>query len=912
MLLQQRVGFEISMPASRKKSSRSSSGKDQVLVDSPVVAEQVTSISPRKSRSKSLKAAVKEEGQVRSLPAAQLKKTTKATPTKRKKPASKAAPTPRRSKKVGPAAEQVIVSSKPWQPPALQLPPPSEGPALIIVESPAKAKTIKKYLGAGYTVKASIGHIKDLPKNKLSVDIEHDFAPHYEVIRGKGKVVKEIKDAARNVKAIYLAPDPDREGEAIAWHIAQELHTKANIPMYRVRFHEITKTAIQAALQKPEALDGLRFASQQARRILDRIVGYQISPLLWEKVRRGLSAGRVQSVAVRLIVERERAIAAFLAEPYWTIQGTFGAALPPSFVAKVIKEDGKAFRPIDAEHAARALAVLQQASFHIAAVKERERRRRPAAPLITSKLQQEAANKLHFTAKRTMLVAQQLYEGIELGEEGAVGLITYMRTDSTRVSPEAAATAAAYIGQVFGAAYLPATPPVYKSKKAAQDAHEAIRPTSLDYTPERVAAFLTVEQQKLYQLIWSAFLASQMNPAVYEQNTVEIQAEQFLLRSTGSRLLFPGFLAAFPSTLQQSSSLDGANEGPAAPQSNAAEPSQEEDKGQVVAALPPLRQGEQLVCEAIASERHMTQPPPRFYESSLVRELEELGIGRPSTYATILSTIVSRGYVTKESNAFRPTELGKLITELLVASFPQVLDVAFTAHMESQLDEVETGKVDWVALLSQFYHGGFVQALATAQHEMRDVKKEEIPTGLRCQLCEHEMFQKWGRHGSFVACSNYPTCRNTRDFTRDDTGKLVLVAEQTTDAKCPLCQGAMVVKRGRFGTFFACQRYPECKGTKPVSIGVNCPNQCGGYIAERRSKRGRLFYGCSSYPNCNFVSWERPVASPCPLCQRPYLLRKVSKRDGIRFACSDKACGYRRDPTLEEGDAAALASGESG
>jgi DNA topoisomerase I len=763
--------------------------------------------------------------------------------------------------------------------------------ALVIVESPAKAKTIKKYLGPGYTVKASVGHVKDLPKSKMSVDLDGDFTPHYEIIRGKSKVMKEIKDAARDMDAIYLAPDPDREGEAIAWHIAEELGKKLKSRTYRITFNEITKRAVQEAIQKPQPLNLNKFNSQQARRVLDRIVGYQISPILWEKVRRGLSAGRVQSVAVRLIVEREREINAFRAEEYWSIECLLEAGGPPAFIAKVIKDGNEKFRPTTGDAAREAASILEKADYKVLQVTRRERRRKAMAPLITSKLQQEGANRLRFTAKRTMMIAQQLYEGVELGDEGSVALITYMRTDSTRISNDALTLVREHIEKTYGKDYLPAEPNTFKAKKSAQDAHEAIRPTSLEYPPERVAKFLTSEQNKLYSLIWRWFVASQMVPAVYDQTTVDITADRYTLRATGSIMKFAGFLAA-----HGASEVVEESEKPA----EGAEP---EEGGAATGQMPELNEGDRLANKKVSPTQHFTQPPPRFAESSLVKELEERGIGRPSTYATILSTIVTRGYVAKRDDGrFQPTELGTLTTELLTVSFPQELDVGFTAAMEDKLDEVEEGKVDWVQLLREFYHGGFKDRLERAKVEMRDVKREEIPTEHTCERCTQAMVIKWGKNGSFLACKGYPACRNTRDYIRRGDNSIEVLPEITTDEKCPTCAGAMVVKRGRYGQFMACTKYPDCKGTRPMSIGVTCPLECGGYVAERRSKRMRIFYGCSSWPNCTFAAWDRPVQGPCPICASKYLIRKYSKKDGVLIKCPNKECTYTRDPELTEDD----------
>ena len=820
--------------------------------------------------------AAKREGPA-AKPSARKAKAKKKT-KKKKKAAGKAARTP--------ASKQATGEG------------PKAGPrrALVVVESPAKARTVKKYLGKGYVVKASVGHVKDLPKSRMAVDIEHGFAPQYETIRGKSKVLKEIKDAARDADVIYLAPDPDREGEAIAWHIAQELGKKHAGHTFRILFHEITQRAVLEAVAAPMPLNQRKFESQQTRRILDRLVGYQISPILWEKVRRGLSAGRVQSVAVRLVVEREAEIRAFIAEEYWSVtaelQKEHGQAGEKAFFAPVVRHRGEKFRPNNEAQAHAAVAAVQQAQLTIASVKKSERRRRPLAPLITSKLQQEAAGRLRYTAKRTMMLAQQLYEGIELGDEGSVGLITYMRTDSTRLSNDAITDVREFIGREFGNEYLPVAPVEYRNKKNAQDAHEAIRPTSTAYPPERVKAHLSPEQFNLYSLIWRSFVACQMEPAVYSQITALLEAGEYELRASGSTLLFPGFLRAYEG-LSENAEADAASD------------SEDNDAKR---PLPMLNDGDAIATLSVVPKQHFTQPPPRFSESTLVRELEESGIGRPSTYATILSTIVTRGYVEKVEGRFFPTELGLLVTELLLASFPAVLDVAFTAEMERQLDEVETGEVDWVRLLNDFYFGGFAESIERAKEAMRDVKREEVPTDHVCDKCSKTMMKKWGRNGSFLACEGYPACRNTRDYKRLPDGTIELVPELTTDEKCRLCKGGMVVKRGRYGQFLACQTYPECKGTRPMSIGVDCPNKCGNYLSERSSKRGRTFYGCAGFPACTFALWDRPIAGTCPMCSSPYLVRKYSKRDGVTIKCPNKECGYLRDPELDDQDARAVAS----
>jgi DNA topoisomerase-1 len=816
------------------------------------------------------------------------KKASKKKASKAKKKTAKAKATKKTaSKKAGGGAESAAEAT----------PKRRSARALVVVESPAKAKTVKKYLGAGYVVKASVGHVKDLPKSRIAVDIEHDFAPQYETIRGKSKVLKEIKDAAKEADLILLAPDPDREGEAIAWHIADELGAKDRARTYRILFHEITKRAVQEAVDAPRALDRLKFESQQARRVLDRLVGYQISPILWDKVRRGLSAGRVQSVAVRLVVEREAAVRAFVAEEYWSVQASLRrAGHDGAFFAQVVRKGDDKFRPQNEQEAEAARAAIDGHTLKVDGLKQSERRRKPSAPLITSKLQQEAAGRLRYTAKRTMMLAQQLYEGIELGEEGSVGLITYMRTDSPRLSKDAIADVRAHIEQRYGKDHLPDAPIEYKSKKSAQEAHEAIRPTSMAYPPERVQPYLTPEQFKLYSLVWRTFVACQMQPAIYEQSSATFRQGEYELRASGSRLLFAGFLAAFEGAEANAEAAERDGEG-------------EGDGHNKDATLPPLAEGSTVEVAEVLPKQHFTQPPPRFSESSLVRELEEKGIGRPSTYATILSTIVTRGYVEKVEGRFFPSELGLLVTDLLLASFPKVLDVAFTAAIEAQLDEVETGEVDWVKLLGDFWFGGVQASLERAKIEMRDVKREEIPTDHKCDKCGKTMMQKWGRNGSFLACEGYPECRNTRDYKRTTDGTLELLPEPKTDLRCPSCDGPMVVKRGRFGQFLACETYPECKGTRPISIGVDCPARCGSYLSERRSKRGRTFYGCAGYPNCTFVSWDRPIAGSCPLCKAPYLLRKYSKKDGVTIRCSDKTCGYTRDPELDDEDARAVSGG---
>jgi DNA topoisomerase-1 len=772
---------------------------------------------------------------------------------------------------------------------------PGDGPTLVIVESPAKAKTIKKYLGRAFDVRASVGHVKDLPKSKMGVDIESgSFLPEYDVIKGKAKVVSEIKRAAREASRVLLATDPDREGEAIAWHISEEIGSEGgDARVRRVLFHEITKPAILKAIENPIDLDRKKFDSQQARRILDRIVGYQISPLLWDNVRRGLSAGRVQSVAVRLVVEREREIEAFKPEEYWSLDADLAARLPPEFRAKLAKIDGKKADLKDGDTTKGLAAEVEKARFVVETVDKKERRRNPPPPFTTAKLQQEAANRLGFTAKKTMTLAQRLYEGVELGDE-TVGLITYMRTDSVRLSTEAVDAARVFIGEKYGKDHLPETMNVFKTKaKAAQEAHEAVRPTNLEWTPERVAPYFDAigerDMYRLYELVWNRFLACQMVPAVYDQTAADIAAGRATFRATGSILKFPGYLAVYGAKPPEEEA--GAEE------EKKDEPGEGEGAKNVERQLPPLEAGEELRLVKLNPEQHFTQPPPRYNESSLVKELEQRGIGRPSTYASILETIQEKTYVEKVEKNFKPTHLGLLVTDELVRAFPREMDVAFTAGMEEKLDQIEEGDAAWQAVLREFY-ADFKVDLASAKKNMRNVKKQEIETDLVCEKCgERKMVIKWGRNGEFLACPGYPDCRNTMNFRRDEDGKIVPMKEEDVpvDEKCPECAAPMVMKRGRFGRFLACTRYPDCKGTKPVSIGVTCPKACGGYVSEKRSKRGRTFYGCSSYPKCDFVSWDKPRNEPCPKCGSAYLLDKFSKRTGPFVACPNKECDYRRE-----------------
>ncbi len=774
---------------------------------------------------------------------------------------------------------------------------PPANSTLVVVESPAKAKTIRKYLGRGFKVKASVGHVKDLPPRKLGVDVDDSFTPEYEVIKGKAKVLKEIRTAAGEVERILLAPDPDREGEAIAWHIAEELRP-VNDNIERILFNEITKKGVAQGLSAPRQLDRAKFESQQARRILDRLVGYEISPLLCKNVRRGLSAGRVQSVAVRLIVEREREIEAFEPQEYWTIICTEAIASGAELDAKLVKIDDKKAHVESGEQASAIVKVLESASHRVTDVQRKKRPRRPPAPFITSKLQQDAARKFRFGAKRTMGLAQRLYEGVDLGgEEGVVGLITYMRTDSTRLSDDAVAEARSFIRGRYGDQYLPKEARKFAKKKRAQDAHEAIRPTQVELEPELVRRRLLEQFKpgaktskglsrhevedlvKLYGVIWRRFVACQMAAAVYDQTIIDILIDgRYLLRSQGQVLAFPGYTAVYEEAREENGGSNGKNGWG--------------DGGAEKKPIPAgIEKGDPLSCKAVSPEQKFTQPPPRFSEATLVKELEERGIGRPSTYANIITTIQTRKYTEKQEGRFRPTELGILVNDLLVASFPDVLDVAFTAQMEDRLDKIEEGGADWVTMLRDFY-GGFHAEVEKAKKEMK--RPADEPTGIACELCGEEMVIKWGRNGKFLACTGFPECRNTKEFRKDEDGKVVVVELEPTGEVCESCGKPMLLRSGRFGEFLACSGYPDCKTTKPVSMGVKCPKpDCGGDVVQKRTRRGKIFYGCSNYAKtkCDFVTWDRPVAEACPDCGHPILLRK-SSRGNTRLRCPE--CDYSR------------------
>ncbi len=826
---------------------------------------------------------------------------------------------------------------------------------LVIVESPAKAKTINKYLGKDYLVKASIGHIKDLPSKGLGVDVDDDFKPTYEVIpdtrkRNNKKIVADLKKAAKEADAIYLAADPDREGEAICQHLAEEIVPKRPAkPTYRVMFNEITKRAVNEAFDHPRQIDGNLVDAQQARRVLDRLVGYKVSPLLCRTIGGRLSAGRVQSVALRMVVEREREIESFVKTEYWTILANLGAKLPPAFDARLFKVGDQTVKTsgFDQEtkkneilinEEAKATDIVAEAekqTFVVSEVTTKERKRNPVPPFITSKLQQEASRKLGFAVKKTMMLAQKLYEGVELGAEGSVGLITYMRTDSTRVSEAALNEVRDFIGNQYGPDYLPEKAVHYRSKKDAQDAHEAIRPTEIGRTPDSLASFLNKDELRLYRLIWQRSVASQMTPAIFDQTTIDIQAGRFLFRATGSVQKFDGFLKVYQ---------EGRDE------------KTEEDE-EAERTLPRVEKGETLDLKAITPEQHFTEPPPRYTEATLVKALEEQGIGRPSTYAAIMSTIQEREYVEKLEGRFHPTVLGKTVNDLLIdGGFDDLFNVTYTARMEEQLDNVEDGKLKWTDALHDFY-GKFQGDLDKFKKYTDEVKNKDIPTeevcvkcgtpgmvqkfgrfgqylkclncnatrdaepaagangGLAspessatgeevpepeaCELCGKPMQMKRGRFGQFIGCTGYPECRNIRKVAKSG---VAAPAPVPLDEKCPV-DGAQLVRRfGRFGEFISCSNYPKCKYIKQESTGVSCPRPgCGGELVVKKSKRGKVFYGCSHYPKCDSVYWDKPVSEVCPSCDAPFLLEKTTKKQGTFRYCAKEGCGYSSNQSATTG-----------
>ncbi|MDQ3746920.1 MAG: type I DNA topoisomerase, partial [Acidobacteriota bacterium] len=826
---------------------------------------------------------------------------------------------------------------------------------LVVVESPAKAKTIGKYLGSDYRVMASIGHIKDLPSKGLGVDVQNNFEPTYEVIpdakkRNNRKIVSELKSAAREAEAIYLAADPDREGEAICQHLAEEIVPKRpKKPHFRVMFNEITKRAVQEAFKEPKQIDENLVNAQQARRVLDRLVGYKVSPLLCRTIGGRLSAGRVQSVALRMVVEREREIENFVKTEYWTIAANLSAKLPPAFDARLLKVGEQTVKTsnfdqdirkneilIGNEEQARAIvAEAERQQFVVSEVTTKERRRNPVPPFITSKLQQEASRKLGFPVKKAMMVAQKLYEGVELGAEGSVGLITYMRTDSTRVSEAALGEARDFINAQYGAAYLPEKAVHYRSKKDAQDAHEAIRPTDVSRTPDAVARYLSKDELKLYRLVWQRFVASQMNPAIYDQTTIDIEAGRFLFRATGSVLKFDGFLKVYE---------EGRDE------------KAEDESEEAARKLPLVERGENLKLNGVTPEQHFTEPPPRYTEATLVKALEEKGIGRPSTYAAIMTTIQDREYVERVESRFHPTALGMTVNDLLVeGGFDDLFNESYTARMEQELDEIEEGKLKWTDALSEFYEK-FARDIKAFETYVKGRKREAIPTDEVCENCGSPMVIKLGRFGQFLACSNYPECRTTRevakptsadgDGAKADSASGADGGADAVEETCELCGKPMAMKRGRFGPFLGCTGYPECRNIRRVSkktgavapapvpiegetcpvdgaqlvrrhgpygeftscanyptckyikretTGVACPRAgCRGEIVVKKSKRGKVFYGCSEYPKCDAVYWDKPVSEVCPQCNAPFMLEKTTKR-GTTRVCVAEGCGHRED-----------------
>ncbi|MDQ3041464.1 MAG: type I DNA topoisomerase [Acidobacteriota bacterium] len=822
---------------------------------------------------------------------------------------------------------------------------------LVIVESPAKAKTINKYLGSDYLVLASIGHIKDLPSKELGVDIENNFEPTYEVIpdkkkRNNKKTVSDLKRAAKDADTIYLAADPDREGEAICQHLAEEIvPKKPKKEVFRVMFNEITKNAIKEAFNHPKAVNKDLVDAQQARRILDRLVGYKVSPILWKTIGGKLSAGRVQTVAVRMVVDREREIEAFVKTEYWTIAANLAAKLPPNFDARLYKVEDLTVKTAGFDQdlkksethikdEATAKSIVEEAgkeNFIVDSVATKERKRNPTPPFITSKLQQEAARKLGFSVKRTMTTAQRLYEGMEVGSEGAVGLITYMRSDSVRVSDTALAEVRNFIGGSFGNQYLPEKPTIYRGKKDAQDAHEAIRPTDVNRTPDSLRNNLSADELKLYTLIWKRFVASQMTAAIFDQTTIDIKAGRFMFRATGSVQKFDGFLKVYQ---------EGRDEKPADAEDD------DEEKN-----LPQVEKGEQLKLNKITPEQHFTEPPPRYTEATLVKVLEEKGIGRPSTYASIMTTIQDREYVEKLEGRFHPTTMGMTVNDLLVKNFSDLFNPTYTARMEENLDEIEEGKLDWRDAMRGFYDK-FSKDLAEATEAIKTVKKQAIPTDEICDKCGAGMVIKFGRFGQYLACANYPECKTTREVASKKSaasGQTSENGEAQTEAEeiapCELCGKDMALKRGRFGAFYGCSGYPECKNIRKIdkksgatitvappveldeicpkdgaklvirngrfgefiscsnypkcdyikreTLGIPCPKCKDGEIAVKKSKRGKAFYGCTNYPKCDAVYWDKPIVEPCPKCHAPFIFEKTTKKDGTFRYCQTDGCDYR-------------------
>lgn len=791
---------------------------------------------------------------------------------------------------------------------------------LLIVESPTKVRTIQKFLGSDFDILASRGHVRDLRKTgerKMGIDVHNDFKADYGVIQGKAKTIDQLRKAATAAKEIYLAPDPDREGEAIAWHIQELLGASgAESEFYRVTFNEITKRAVQEALSKPGRIDQRKVDAQETRRKLDRIVGFKLSgEILWNKVAFGLSAGRVQSVALKLICEREDAIEAFEPKEYWSITANLEkTGFEPPFEAKLHRIDGKEAEIPDESRATELAGKIASAGLRVSRVEKKERRRRPPAPFITSTLQQESSSKLRYGAKKTMSIAQSLYEGVNLGREaGNVGLITYMRTDSVRLAPESIAEARAYIETKYGKDHLPQKPNFFKTRETAQDAHEAIRPTDVELTPEKVRAFLKPEQFSLYSLIWRRFLASQMTPAVYDQTSVDItldpktgsaaEDEALLLRANGSVLKFKGFLRAYETNFEPRIGADT----PKAKPSNSGE-----DR-----LLPPLEDGDPLSLvksesapTGVTPEQHFTQPPPRYTEASLVKELEEDGVGRPSTYASILDTLEKRKYVTIERRRrqFTPSSLGREVNRLLIRGFPDQIDVGFTAKMEKYLDDIENGTTPWLPVMKDFYDN-FDRKIQIAKKELPNLKTKGEPIGRNCPECERELVKKFSRNGWFISCSGYPECRYSENIPTESESEPEAAEEMSRIEEiaqpCEECGAPMQAKRGPFGIYLSCTASPDTHKKRkalgngqaaktPKSTGVPCPRAgCGGELVERRSRRtGKPFYGCNRFPACKTVAWDWPVAQPCPACGNSILTIKTTKKNGNQLVCPQKECGY--------------------
>ncbi len=732
---------------------------------------------------------------------------------------------------------------------------------LVIVESPAKAKTINRYLGEGYLVKASMGHIRDLPKKKLGIDVEHDFLPEYIVIPEREPLVKDLQKVAREAESILLAADPDREGEAICWHLSQILE-KYNSNIYRVLTHEITQKAVKEAFQNRASLDQDKINAQQTRRLLDRLVGYRISPLLWEKVGRGLSAGRVQSIALRLICEREKEIKDFKPEEYWAISAHLEASEPPSFKANLAKIDGKKVKVKNEKSASAIVKELWDLPFILKNILIKKKKKNPPPPYITSTLQQDGFRLLRFPVRKTMSVAQKLYEGLEIGDRGLTGLITYMRTDSVRVSDEAVQSSRKFIKNNFPSEYLMSKPRSYKNKRKAQDAHEAIRPTSFDLPPEAVKTYLKKEEFDLYRLIWNRFVATQMSSALIEETEFQIEASPYLFVVKGEVIEFDGYLALYPKS------------------------SKEED------VLPKAREGEKLKLLDIESKQNFTQPPPRYTEGSLVKELEAKGIGRPSTYAPIISTLQGRVYVFKEKGKFIPSDLGLFVTEYLIKNFPDLMDFEFTARLEAELDLISEGKQEWLACLKSYYV--LLEKDLTEAMKGESIKKDGIPMEENCPECGKPLVIKEGKFGRFRACSGYPECRFKESLVKKEVKPL--------DETCPECGSQMVMRSGKYGTFAACSNYPKCKYIKKEKkdTGISCPLECEGTLIRRKTRKGKIFYGCSEFPKCKFASWDEPIPQPCPECGRHFVLIRNSLKGKSHLYCSDEKCSFKE--TIEDGE----------